>query len=175
MGGSGLPILGLTMTTMQCGDILAGKTSPTGLVSAEDKPGVRKGEGLGQLFLKVSLKSNWSTQELTHTLGGSPCSVLTQASVCWKLSLTFQSRHPWHPAVLPSDAAQRLLPAMALRSTDTPARWQIITCGSEKCLLCNWLMENVFQARTSCTGTWGRGDGQSHCLVLSSWAFLIVL
>lgn len=70
--------------------------------------------------------------------------------------------------VLPVDAAQRLLPAMPLRSTDPTARWQIITCGSEKCLLCNWLMENVFQADASHTGT----PMNSHCLVLPSWHYL---
>lgn len=56
---------------------------------------------------------------------------------------------------------------MALRSTDPTARWQIVTCGSEKCLLCNWLMENVFQAGASCTGSpMGR---------ITAWSFPFLL
>jgi hypothetical protein len=62
------------------GHILAGNASPIGLVSAEEyNPGCsgdQEGRGaLGQLFLKVSLKSNLSTQELVHRFRAlAPCS-----------------------------------------------------------------------------------------------------
>lgn len=126
-------------------------------MSAEEhKPGCSGDQegrrALGQLFLKVSLKSNLSTQELVRRLRAFLCAHMgvSVLGIVPDISITAPMASG---CVLPADAAQRLLPATALRSTDPTARWHIITCGSEKRLLCCWLMENVFQASTSSTGT----------------------
>lgn len=175
-GGSRLPPPQLTSTlslqtrtlgfSMPCEPHPRREDQPDPAVSAEQRrpgcSGDQEGRrALGQLFLKVSLKSNLSTQELVCRLRALLCAH-TGVSVLGIFPDISTTAPMASGCVLPADAAQRLLPATALRSTDPTARWHIITSGSEKCLLCCWLMENVFQAGTLSTGTpMGRVTAQS--------------